>query len=78
MDAADDICVIDRQSANLNTLIKPDQMRGGKEAGLDSGRPAYGVNHCADRSLAVRTGDMDKPQFVLRFSQGCQQMPNVV
>jgi hypothetical protein len=70
MDTPDKVCIIDRQTIDLDSLVKPDQMWRGEESGLDSGGARDGVNHRADRSLAVRTCDMDEPQFVLWFSQG--------
>jgi hypothetical protein len=72
IDTPDEVCIVNWQTVDLNPFTKPNQVRRGKEPGFDSGGPADGVNHRADRSFAISTGNMDKAQCILWLSHRLQ------
>ena len=72
LDSPDEVCIVNRQAVDLDSLAKPNQVRRGEEPGFDSGGPAYGVNHRADRSFAIGTCNMDEAQCILWLSHGLQ------
>src|SRR6516162_3530263 len=52
-----------RLPIHLNALAEGDQVRRRKQADPPARRPIDTLEHCAGRTLAVGSRDMDKPQL---------------